>query len=69
MNIKETLDKYFEEKGRIGVKLSVLLYSLRSQDEPIRLLQNLWKPGQDILKLFKIIILVHECFYQEVLPI
>lgn len=38
MNIKEILDKYFEEKGRIGVKLSVLLYNLRITDKPVRLL-------------------------------
>ena len=69
MNIKEILSCYLEENKRVKVKLYILIHQLAYDPSPLKVIAKASKTHFSIIRLFKIIILIHECITIQMLPI
>ena len=60
---------YLEENKRMKVKLTILTRYIRNCADPFKFIKSAWNNNSNILTMFKIVILIHECLRQEILPI
>ena len=67
MNVKEILSCYLNENKRIKLKLVIIIHFLKMCPDPIKVLKGVYGKNISIIRLFKVLILIHECIAEGIL--